>query len=69
MVCSVIKKAEKTYLTGEGYRSFVNYWMAVYKTLIGIHDASWQSAFGGERYLTHGSKGCINMRYEDVKQL
>ena len=28
----------------------------------GLHDASWQSSFGGNRYKTgHGSHGCINL--------
>ena len=28
----------------------------------GLHDAPWQSAFGGDRYKTgHGSHGCINL--------
>ena len=27
----------------------------------GIHDASWQSSFGGENYLNRGSLGCINI--------
>ncbi|MCR5278081.1 MAG: L,D-transpeptidase/peptidoglycan binding protein [Lachnospiraceae bacterium] len=65
MVTSVQKLSKDTYLRGEGYRSFVKYWIAVYKNTIGIHDASWQKAFGGNRYLTHGSKGCINVP-EDV---
>lgn len=25
------------------------------------HDADWQPYFGGDRYLTGGSHGCINM--------
>ena len=60
MITTVRKKQQDTYLSGEGYRSFVHYWIAVYKNTIGIHDASWQQEFGGDRYLTHGSKGCIN---------
>ena len=28
---------------------------------IGLHDATWQSSFGGDRYKTHGSHGCINL--------
>lgn len=68
MLSTIQKKKEKTYLSGEGYRSYVDYWMAVYKG-IGLHDASWQSAFGGDRYLRYGSRGCINMRLEDAKAL
>ena len=68
MVCYVYNKVPGKYLTGPDYRSYVNYWMPVYKA-IGLHDATWQSAFGGERYLTHGSRGCINMRKDDAKTL
>ena len=44
-----------------GYAKTVNYWMPfVYGQ--GLHDAPWQSAFGGDRYKTgHGSHGCINL--------
>lgn len=69
MVCYVIKKTRDTYLKGEDYRSFVNYWMPIYKTSIGIHDATWQRKFGGERYLTHGSHGCVNMKLTEAEEL
>ena len=68
MVCYVYKKVPGKYLTGPDYRSYVNFWMPVYKA-IGLHDAGWQSAFGGDRYLRHGSRGCINMRYDDAETL
>ena len=44
-----------------GYNTTVKYWMPfVYGQ--GLHDASWQSSFGGDRYKTgHGSHGCINL--------
>lgn len=44
-----------------GYNTKVKYWMPfVYGQ--GLHDASWQSSFGGDRYKTgHGSHGCINL--------
>ena len=44
-----------------GYAITVKYWMPfVYGQ--GLHDASWQSSFGGNRYKTgHGSHGCINL--------
>lgn len=49
--------------TGEpSYRQPVDYWARVTGTGIGFHDANWQSSFGGNRYKTHGSHGCINMR-------
>lgn len=68
MICYVYNKVPGKYLTGPDYRSYVNFWMPVYKA-IGLHDASWQSAFGGDRYLRHGSRGCINMRYDDAEAL
>ena len=68
MLCYVYNKVPGKYLTGPDYRSYVNFWMPVYKA-IGLHDASWQSAFGGDRYLRHGSRGCINMRYDDAETL
>ena len=44
-----------------GYSVEVKYWMPfVYGQ--GLHDANWQSAFGGDRYRTgNGSHGCINL--------
>lgn len=42
------------------YESPVKYWMP-FNGGIGFHDASWQSSFGGTRYLTRGSHGCVNM--------
>lgn len=48
--------------TGQpSYRQPVDYWARVTGNGIGFHDADWQTAFGGSRYLTHGSHGCINM--------
>ena len=44
-----------------GYNVTVKYWMPfVYGQ--GLHDASWQSSFGGNRYKSGaGSHGCINL--------
>ena len=36
---------------------------------IGFHDADWQPYFGGDRYLTGGSHGCINMPPENAEEL
>ena len=55
-------------LRGQGYASFVHYWMAVYKG-VGIHDASWRDEFGGEIYETGGSHGCINGPGEQISKL
>ena len=29
--------------------------------MIGFHDASWQTEFGGDRWIEYGSHGCINL--------
>lgn len=42
------------------YETPVAYWMA-FNGGIGLHDASWQSKFGGNVYYTKGSHGCINL--------
>ena len=49
-----------------GYNVKVNYWMPfVYGQ--GLHDASWQPSFGGNRYKTNGSHGCINLPKDQAK--
>ncbi len=68
MIAYVYNKQKGRTLRGEGYSSYVDYWMPVYGA-IGLHDASWQKKFGGDRYINHGSHGCINMRTEEAKQL
>ena len=64
----VYSKQRNRILRGEGYASPVKYWMPVIGN-IGIHDASWRRAFGGDIYLTDGSHGCINTPYDDVKTI
>ena len=49
------------YLTGDNYKTWVNKWMRLTNQGIGLHDASWQPYFGGNRYKGHGSHGCINL--------
>lgn len=68
MIAFVNKKTKGRYLRGVDYCSWVDYWMPIYKS-IGLHDASWQKNFGGDWYLKHGSRGCINMRLEDAETL
>ncbi len=68
VIAYINRKRQRTYLRGEGYCSYVDYWMPFYKGL-GLHDASWQKSFGGTRYLTNGSKGCINMQKEDARYI
>lgn len=50
------------------YETPVKYWMP-FNGGIGFHDATWQSSFGGNRYQTHGSHGCVNLPYDIAGQL
>ena len=56
-------KASPYTLTSDqyGYNTTVTYWMQfVYGQ--GLHDATWQSSFGGNRYKSGaGSHGCVNL--------
>jgi len=61
-------KARNVVLRGPGYASPVTFWMP-FNGGIGIHDASWRSEFGGEIYLTNGSRGCINSPYDVAKAI
>ncbi|MGX7418744.1 L,D-transpeptidase family protein [Carnobacterium gallinarum] len=47
-------------LRGEDYATPVKYWMPIDWDGVGIHDSSWQPAYGGDLHLTKGSHGCIN---------
>ena len=58
------KKADGTY----EYETPVKYWMP-FNGGGGFHDASWQPTFGGSRYLTNGSHGCVNMPPEMAAKL
>jgi hypothetical protein len=53
-------------LRGPGYASHVDYWMP-FNGGIGLHDASWQSKFGGDLFKTRGSHGCVNLEYDMAK--
>ena len=55
----IFSRARNTTLSGPGYSSFVEYWMA-FCGGCGIHDASWRSSFGGNIYNGNGSHGCVN---------
>ena len=45
---------------GSKYAEPVDYWMPIDWTGVGIHDSSWQSAYGGSFWKTAGSHGCLN---------
>ena len=68
LVAYVNYKKRNTYLRGKNYRSFVNYWVPVYRG-IGLHDATWRKEFGGELYKKGGSHGCINTPLEKMTEL
>lgn len=52
-------KQEGAILSGPGYEVQVKYWMPFFGN-IGLHDASWRHAFGGEIYKSRGTHGCVN---------
>lgn len=65
---TILEKIKGKYLRGDlvngkpSYITWVDYWMRVTWSGIGFHDAGWQNGiFGGDRYVTNGSHGCINM--------
>lgn len=49
------------YLKGADYKTWVNKWMRLTNSGIGLHDATWRSSFGGNIYTYNGSHGCINL--------
>lgn len=61
----IYSRARNTTLSGPGYSSFVEYWMA-FCGGCGIHDASWRSSFGGNIYNGNGSHGCVNTPRSEV---
>lgn len=61
-------KQRKAVLRGPGYASPVEYWIP-FNGGVGIHDSSWQPAYGGKRYLFAGSHGCINTPLEKMKEI
>lgn len=56
-------KQSPAVLRGADYASPVTYWMP-FNGGIGLHDAPWQTNFGGDWYLEHGSRGCVNLQYD-----
>lgn len=76
-VYSILEKMRNKILRGNimpngkrEYETPVSYWMRVTWSGIGFHDATWQRAFGGQRYKQgYGSHGCINMPLKGIAQL
>lgn len=57
----VTEKIPGKYLTGEDYKTWVDRWMRLTNSGIGLHDAGWKKKFGGNIYKGNGSHGCINL--------
>lgn len=57
----IYSKSRDLYLTGPGYKYFVNYWMPFYADY-GFHDSSWQIfTYGSPEYASDGSHGCVHL--------
>lgn len=63
---AVIEMLSGTNLVGynqfyrQDYSVPVNYWVRFDYQSQGLHDASWQSAYGGDVWVYNGSLGCVN---------
>lgn len=76
---AVYSISHNRYLTGPGYKSWVDYFFAFndgeglhdaeYHTCDAIGDHGWRNArdFGGETYIRSGSHGCVNMLHDAVR--
>lgn len=49
------------------YSSYVDFWMPVNWSGVGIHNSRWRTEFGGGIYNGSGSYGCINLPYDPSK--
>ncbi len=67
-VFKIVYKQSPAKLVGENYESNVTYFMP-FAYNVGIHDADWRSAFGGQIYKTSGSHGCINVPKSAAEKL
>lgn len=65
---SITYKQRDATLTGETYRTPVDYWMP-FNGGIGLHDANWRSRFGGSLYKYSGSHGCVNLPPADAEKI
>lgn len=69
----VYNKETERYLQGDNgdgtkYKSYVHYWMP-FNGGIGLHDATWRGAFGGDIYVNSGSHGCVNLPLDAAAQI
>ncbi|MBR2834600.1 MAG: L,D-transpeptidase family protein [Coriobacteriales bacterium] len=52
------------------YESYVEYWMPFIGNMVGLHDATWQPAFGyGRNQIGYGSHGCVNLPFDAAQSL
>lgn len=51
------------------YSSYVDFWMPVTWSGVGIHNSRWRNSFGGSIFNGQGSYGCINLPYEPTKTI
>lgn len=65
---AVQNKDTDCWLYGEDYTVFVKYWVGFHGAY-GLHDASWRTIFGGKKYLSDGSHGCVNTPEEAMAQI
>ena len=61
-------KATNATLDGPGYCVHVRYWMP-FNGGIGLHDARWRKAFGGNIFQSDGSHGCINLPLKTAEMI
>ena len=64
-----VMRGEPNATGNPSYITPCSYWMRVTNSGVGFHDATWQPYFGGSRYLSGGSHGCINMPYSGAQEL
>lgn len=63
------EKVPGEYLIGDDYKTWVDRWMRLTNSGIGLHDATWRSSFGGNIYTYSGSHGCVNLPPTFAKEL
>ncbi len=61
-------KERNATLRGQNYATPVHYWMP-FNGNVGMHDATWRKAFGGDIYKTAGSHGCVNLPKDMAAQI
>lgn len=67
-IFSVKYKQSPAVLVGADYQTPVSYWMP-FNGGIGLHDATWQSSFGGDACYYRGSHGCINLPLDKAEKI